>query len=264
MSGPAPVWSALRARRMLFVAALAAFIPLVIALPRPWGTLAALGGLSVSFVAVRSWRCPRCRNRFAGAGHASWPDYCVSCALPAFATSDAIQAPVASLNPNAERLGRRLRQFIAASQILGGAAVMALVLGYSNLLPGWHVFLLESLGVIAIFAGYLLWRDHPEGYRLTRLLQYLQLVKIQGSAGVFAVAAGFSVELIFTAQGSTISWRQYATLAVGINPQPFYLAVNLLGIVLLVLLAGAKPDGSSILPREAAEASSLASGESAV
>ena len=235
------VWAGLRSRRIAVASTLGACLPLAILLPTPWGTLLAIGSVGIAFAVLRAWPCPRCARRFAGAGLASWPDYCTTCALPAYASLRAVQEPVTRSNPAGEQLSPRLRRFVAATQILGGASIMITVAVSSTRMSWWILTLAESLGFLAMFSGWLLWRDHREGYRLTRALQWCQLVKAQGSAGTFAVAAGFSTEIVFTTNGFSLAWNQNAMLFIGTAPQPFYLAVNIFALILLVLLAGAKP-----------------------
>jgi hypothetical protein len=117
---------------------------------------------------------------------------------------------------------------------------MALSAIYANRDVWWNIWLLEGIGFASIYAGWRLWRNDPEGLSLTRSLQWLQVIAIQGSYGVFAIASGFQVNMAFSEQDVTFSPGLWAYVNVQAGSFPFRLSFNFLAAFLLVALWGAR------------------------
>jgi hypothetical protein len=205
-----------------------------------WGFVFATLALASIVAGVRAWRCPRCHERFAGAGLRSWPHNCAFCGLEEFAAPEDIHAPIEVVREDARRLSPRVQRWVAVGQMLCGAAAMLLSGIYSSTLPWWNVWLLESIGFISVYAGWRLWRDEPEGFPLTRALQWLQLVGIQGHYGAFTIASGFQVNLMIDRGNITLSPGIWAYVFVQSGTFPFSFRFNVLAAFLLVVLWGAQ------------------------
>jgi hypothetical protein len=240
-------WGGLRARRIATVVAGGAF--LVLAWERTGaGLVFGALGLLVALHALRAWRCPRCGESFAGVRGRWFPLSCASCGLGEFAPVAAIDEPPTAVSPDSRALTLRFRRFLALSEFVGGALVLAITLG--RRLPWVASGIAEALGFASCLAGVWLWRDDPRGYRFSRILHAVQLVKVQAAGLVFAVSAGFHM----------LAWR--SATAVGVEPGvsgafalavgtslPRLVAVNLFSLVALVLLLHARPARDAVVGR---------------
>jgi hypothetical protein len=223
-------------RRIAAFAASIAALPLSI-FGGAYGFIASMVFLVASLAVLRSWRCPRCRQPFAGTGLRSWPDSCVSCGLPDFAPRAAVELPVEAIRLDRQRLSFRVRRAIAGGEMVTGVGAMILAAVYGMQLGWWYTMVLQGLGAVSIYAGWHLWRDNEEGYRLTRWIQAAQLIKPQGALGAFAISAGFEIDLLFRSSGFAVSsglWSNL-TLAWG-RPLPFQFSFNILAAALLFSL----------------------------
>ena len=127
--------------------------------------------------------------------------------------------------------------------MVAGAGAMILAAMYGTRLMWWYTMLLQGVGAVSIYAGWHLWRDNEEGYRLTRWIQAAQLIKLQGALGAFAISAGFEINLVFGARNFALSpglWSNI-TLVWG-AALPFRLSFNVLAAALLFSLWGARSD----------------------
>jgi hypothetical protein len=121
------------------------------------------------------------------------------------------------------------RKAIAGSEIVGGGAVVLLTLlaARHQAVPAWYVVTLESLAVLSIAAGIWLWRDEERGWRLSRLLQGLQVIQLVTPAFSFALVVGIQLLLFISPHragftpgvlGSlSVALRRDIGWAVGIN-----------------------------------------------
>ena len=245
-------WGGLRERRIaLLAAAPTAFIPGVLL----WDGPTAFGLAVVAFFgaawALRTWRCPRCHERFAGAAGRWWPGQCAACRLPEFSSVPFASEGTFTVDRRAaRRLSSRVRRLIALSEIVGGAAVMLLlpltiVQGVG--LAWWYATFIEGLGVFGIVAGYWLWRDDARGYGLSRLVQALQILKFQLAGVVFEASAGLEVNV--TVSNTAINFdtgiRGAFSVAVG-QERPHIVIVNVLAAIALILLWNAEPASATI------------------
>jgi hypothetical protein len=245
-------WGGLRERRIaLLCAAPAAFIPGVLL----WDAPTAFGLAVVAFFgaawALRTWRCPRCHERFTGAAGRWWPNRCAACRLPEFSPVPLRSDEAFTIDRGAaRRLSSRFRKLIAVSEIAGGAAVMLLIpltIVQGIGLAWWYATFLEGLGVFGIVAGYWLWRDDPRGYGLSRLVQALQILKIQLAGVVFDVSAGMEVNLTVSNSATNFGAgiRGAFSVAVG-QARPHVVIVNVLAAIALILLWNAEPAPATI------------------
>lgn len=240
-------WDGLRARRMTVLVAPASFIPAAFLWTAEFGFLLAAALTFAAAWLLRGWRCPRCQHRFAGSAGRWWPDACVACRLPAFASAVYLREASYTIEPDAARLlTRGFRRVIAGSQIAGGALVMLIVLsgflGTGTFVGWWYAAAIEALGVFAVLAGVWLWQDDPRGYSLSRLVQGLQVAKFQLLGVTYAVSAGFELKLALG--GGTISTgaglQGALTIWVGSTPADF-VVINVLAAIALILLWEAAP-----------------------
>jgi hypothetical protein len=245
-------WGGLRERRIaLLCAAPAAFILGMLL----WDGPTAFGLAVVAFFgaawALRTWRCPRCQERFAGAAGRWWPNRCAACRLPEFSSVPFSRETTFTVDRRAARsLSSRFRRLVAVSEIAGGAAVMLLIpltIVQGVGLAWWYATFVEGLGVFGIVAGYWLWRDDARGYGLSRLVQGLQMLKIQLAGVVFDVSAGLEVNLTVSNAATNFGAgiRGAFSVAVG-QARPHVVIVNVLAAIALILLWNAEPAHSTI------------------
>lgn len=238
-------WGGLRARRMLATVVAFLFLPAAFAIGGQPGLLVPSAALFICLHALRAWRCPRCRDQFAGVGTRWWPTHCAACALPEFAPHDEVVAPAPVDRVAARRLAPRFRRFVAASQVVGGTLVIGLyvwlpIAGVG--VPWWYAALLEGFGATALAAGVWLWRDAPRGYSLSRVLQALQLVQFQSATLSYGLILGFNLALSASEARINLGPGLYGAfnLAWGTSP-PSSVTINLLAAFVLILLWGARP-----------------------
>ena len=107
--------------------------------------------------------------------------------------------------------------------------------------------LVEALGVASGTAGVWLWRDDARGYRYSRVLHALQLVKLQVAGVVFIVSAGFHVLVWRSTTGTGIEPGVSGSVALAVGASvPRLVAVNLFSLAALVLLLRARPRAPSV------------------
>src|SRR5262245_43358555 len=127
------MWGGLRERRLATGGALVAFLPIWI-FGGAMGLLVAFALVLVTALTLRNWRCPRCRQQFAGSGLANFPAACTHCGLPAFA--EARELSVAHATTGTQRpLSPRVRKGVAGAQVAAGVGLMLLGAVYSTRLP---------------------------------------------------------------------------------------------------------------------------------
>ena len=87
----------------------------------------------------------------------------------------------------------RFRTFLAGSEVAGGIAVLVVpfALTFQGLAVAWWYWpLLLCFGGLAVGAGVWLWRDDVRGWKVSRMLQALQIVQFQTSSFGLGVLAG--------------------------------------------------------------------------
>lgn len=241
-------WLALRQRRA-FAAASALGAVVCLLLPGPWWTLVGLALPIVTLTRLHRWLCPRCHEPFVGAGLALLRDTCASCALPAFSPLSEVHSRAFSLDGQARTLNPRLRRGLAGAQVVGGVAVGLMAIWYRG--AGWMVVGLVSA---AILGGVWLWRDEPGGYRLTRLLLALQVVRITWPPVAYSLVLGWHLDLIRRPGSANLSLGAHAQFFVGTVTGPWEVAVNFFALLALLALGGAtsRPAPTPPAPPEAA------------
>jgi ribosomal protein S27AE len=242
-------WGGLRARRIGLVVACVAFLALAWE-PTGAGLVVGAGGLLAALHALRSWRCPRCGESFAGARGRWFALSCASCGLVEFAAPEFVAEPPGALAPDGQALSRRFRRFLAGSQVLGGILVLGIAI--ATRLPWLVGGVVEALGVASCLAGVWLWRDDARGYRYSRVLHALQLVKVQAGGVVYGVSAGFQILFWQSATGAGVEPGVAGNLALAVGASvPHLVAVNLFSLAALVLLLRARPGAAAVAHRGA-------------
>ncbi len=241
-------WLALRQRRAFAAASvLGAFVCQL--LPSPWWTLVGLAMPISTLTLLHRWPCPRCHEPFVGAGLALFRDTCASCALPAFCQVSEVNSLAFSHDGQGRTLDLRLRRSLAGAQVFGGVAVGLMAIWYRG--TSWMVVGLVSA---AILGGVWLWRDEPRGYRLTRLLLALQVVRIIWPPVAYSLILGWHVDLIRRPGSANLSLGTHAQFFLGTATGTWEVAVNFFALLALLALWGAKPRPAPtpISPNEAA------------
>jgi hypothetical protein len=127
-------------------------------------------------------------------------------------------------------MGSGFRKFLAATQAVGGLAVLAtpvLLTAQGFAVAWWYWLLLGCLGGAAVTGGIELWRDEPRGWRLSRIIQALQIVQIQTSSWGIAIAAGFQLRLLVSEASITAGPAFYGTFALTAGENlPWWLSIN--------------------------------------
>jgi hypothetical protein len=235
------VWNGLRIRRIAAFASIAVF---AVGSVFGSGVVLAIATLApvVAFYMVRSWRCPRCHETFVGARLNWFGDECATCNLPAFAPVERIDDSSFSHSANTFALDPSLRKFVAVSQMVGGALILVMELLAGGARAG--NFVAMGLGLAGVLAGALLWRDDPRAYSASRLLQGLQVLKLQVPPVFYAVSVGFHV-LVLRGNVSGIEAGISGNFQIGaIRNAPVVVGVNVLALVCFLILLRARPVAS--------------------
>lgn len=152
-------------------------------------------------------------------------------------------------------MSERLRKFLAITEAAGGLLVLALpailsTQGYS--LKWWFWILLESFGGTAVAAGVWLWRGEPRGWKLSRIIQALQIVQFQTASFGIAILAGFQLRLLVSATGFTVgpAFNGAFSLTVGQN-MPWWVSINFFSAYALFVLLRSGPERASAEPAPA-------------
>lgn len=148
------------------------------------------------------------------------------------------------------------RKFIAGSQVVGGLAVVAVPMILSRqgfTVAWWYWLLLWSFGGSAMAAGFWLWRDEPRGWKLSRLLQALQIVQFRTSTLGISILAGFQLRVVVSATQFTVGPAFEGSLAITAGQaMPWFVSINFFSAYALYALlrsgpadapAGADADG---------------------
>jgi len=144
-------------------------------------------------------------------------------------------------NPAVFTMSRRLRRTIAGYEIGSGAMLMILS-AFAGRLPFWGQIMVEGLAAFSLAGGWWLWRDDARGYRLTRTMQIIQLIRIQSDALVYGALAGIAIDLQ-TVDGNfsiNAAFNVYLNLLWNTG-LPFGVAINLWAAAVFLLLLHAKP-----------------------
>ena len=119
--------------------------------------------------------------------------------------------------------------------------------------------ILATAAVSSLVAGVQLWRKRPGAYRLSMILQALQVVGLSIPGVVaFGFRLGFAFDVALKGKGA-LPWPSvHLVLRLGAHDEPFRISVNLLALVVLFVLNSVRPEEID-LPRPAGDASQVAS-----
>lgn len=149
------------------------------------------------------------------------------------------------------------RKFLAITQLAGGLAVLGLPMllsrqGYT--LAWWYWALLESFGGTAVVAGVWLWRKDPRGWRLSSILQAIQLVQFQTTTYGVNILAGFQLRLQVSETGFEVGpgFRSSFGIVAG-KDLPWWISINFFAAYALFALYRSEPgtdEGPASAPDE--------------
>jgi hypothetical protein len=122
------------------------------------------------------------------------------------------------------------RKFLAASQFVGGMAVVALPVILSaqgHSVAWWYWILLAGFGGLTMAAGVWLWRDQPRGRDWSALIQALQIVQFRTSTLGITILAGFQLRLLVSDTEFTVgpAFHGAAGVTVG-QAMPWFISIN--------------------------------------
>jgi len=140
-------------------------------------------------------------------------------------------------------MGKFTRLFIAISE-LGGGVLLMVGYAFATLiraqLPLWYLLLAESLGVIALIAGYRLIQNRPEGLSLSLVLQASQLIQIFLPRFVYRLLLGPYLTIVMSADETQIAPGFKGELTIGWKgPHSAGFGLNVVSAVLCLLLTRA-------------------------
>ena len=99
----------------------------------------------------------------------------------------------------------KLLRILAVSEIVGGVLlllVLPLTLVVTEIpIPTWYTLLSTILGLYAVVAGTLVWKDVALGRWLSLVLQAVQIFQIATSDFLFKVLVGFHVSVFMHQRG---------------------------------------------------------------
>jgi hypothetical protein len=105
-------------------------------------------------------------------------------------------------------------------------------------LDWWYWVLVESFGGAAVAAGVLLWRGDPRGWRLSRLMQALQIVQFQTPSFGLAVTAGLQVRLLISETRISAGPAFYGTVSITAGTDlPWWVSINFFAMYALYALS---------------------------
>lgn len=146
-------------------------------------------------------------------------------------------------------MGNGLRKFLAATQGAGGLSVLAAPVMMSArglTLAWWYWILLESFGGCAVAAGIWLWRGDPRGWRLSRIMQALQIVQFQTARFGVAAVAGFQLRLLISEESVTVGPAFYGVFSIVAGRElPAWLNINFFAVYVLYALSRSGPSPES-------------------
>lgn len=141
----------------------------------------------------------------------------------------------------------RFRRFLAASEIAGGLAVVVVPVILSRqgfTVAWWYWLLLWSFGGSAMAAGFWLWHDEPRGWKLSRLLQALQIVQFRTSTLGISVLAGFQLRLVVSGTQFTVGPAFEGSLAINLGQaMPWFVSINFFSAYAIYALSRSGPAG---------------------
>jgi hypothetical protein len=252
-------WVGLKHRRIVAFASLPVWLALWIIL----GPVGLLIGFLLAFgayIQLRAFPCPRCHLPIVGVRLKSFVDRCEGCRLQIFGHE--FDVPDYQRNPDTFTMSRRLRRTIAGYEIASGATLM--VISAFARAPLWGQIMLEGLAAFSLAGGWWLWRDDVRGYRLSRTMQLIQLIRIQSNVLLYSATAGIAIDLQSvsgSSSTSTINFSYNTDFSLAWNTgQPFGVAINLWAAIVFLLLLHAKPAAAASVGGPAVANDPVASG----
>jgi len=139
---------------------------------------------------------------------------------------------------------RKLTRLVIAISELGGGALLMGASAFASLtrihFPAWYLLLIESLGVIALIAGYRLIQNRSQGFSLSLSLQVSQLFQFFLPKFLYRVILGPYLIIIFSADATLISPGFKGELTIGWKgPPSVAFGFNVVAAVMCFLLARA-------------------------
>lgn len=124
----------------------------------------------------------------------------------------------------------RFRKFLAASEFVGGMAVVALPITVSRQglsVAWWYWILLVGFGGLTMAAGVWLWRDEPRGRDWSAAIQALQIVQFRTSTLGITILAGFQLRLLVSSTEFTVgpAFHGAAGVTTG-QAMPWFISIN--------------------------------------
>lgn len=156
-------------------------------------------------------------------------------------------------------MSRTRHPIIAATEFLGGAwAFGGSIWGWTSfgMRAEWPFALTLLGGLLSMYAGAQLWRNHPSGLSLSRVMQSVQLIQIAVPGLVFLAVLAPSLPIGYREGALRVSAEieERANLALWHHEEPTRFEVNLLALGFLVALrrrrAAESEVGASALPNE--------------
>lgn len=139
---------------------------------------------------------------------------------------------------------RKLTRLTIAISELGGGVLLMVASAFATLigahLPGWYVLLTESIGALALIAGYRLIQNRSEGLSLSFALQALQVVQVYLPKFVYRVILGPYLIITLSADKTLIAPGFKGELTVGLKgPQSAGFGFNVVAAIFCILLSRA-------------------------
>jgi hypothetical protein len=239
-------WVGLKHRRIVAFASLPVWLALWIILG-PAGLLIGFLLAFGAYIRLRAFPCPRCYLPIVGVRLKSFVDRCEGCGLRIFGHE--YDVPDYERNPNIFTMSRRLRRTIAGYEIASGATLMVMSAFAKG--PLWGLIMLEGLAAFSLAGGWWLWRDDVRGYRLSRTMQVIQLIRIQSSVLLYVATAGIAIDLQSvngSAETSLINFSYNTNFSLAWSPGlPFGVAINLWAAIVFLLLLHARPASAALV-----------------
>jgi len=140
-------------------------------------------------------------------------------------------------------MGKFTRLFIAISE-LGGGVLLMVGYAFATLiraqLPLWYLLLAESLGVIALIAGYRLIQNRSEGFSLSFALQASQVIQIFLPRFFYRLLLGPYLTIVMSADETLIAPGFKGELTIGWKgPHSASFGFNVVAAILCLLLTRA-------------------------
>lgn len=154
---------------------------------------------------------------------------------------------------------------IAAYEMIGGAIGVALTIfltvAYFALVPSMAIigFIFLLLFLLSCYAGYLLWKDEPNGFNFSLIIQALQIFqfKIPGILA-YSFVAGIKLPLIFefdilNAKSSfetSIGFTSSFNFTIGPEDKVFLFGLNVVAVAALLYLFNARQKRKAIMTQK--------------